>query len=1270
MVGSGCTSLKPKYKGIENFLRKIAFNLGNTPSQTEVKIISCIPIDVTDLQKKICELERELEERDGGGGGRGGDNVEQVAQVQRSSHSLARTNLTIGAVTLDADSTPFACPSPDAADNAKQSSSHSLNVEPPSPSRGSLAVIDRGPTLIKPRSSTTVSITEKQNCMPNSVNEPNNSKRKRKVMPKFRLMVKKSKGKTQMMCYTHPKKKMEETTRRSRLRSSREEKTDHAYLENVMKQQYRPKPLNVEPSTSGEFSWPVCRDEPASSSTPPHRDSEVCSCCHGLFHNIPYEADTAIDNSHEHSAYYDSSLYDVIPVRETPIKTMIKKDIYQHMKNEVSQNRRLDDVYLEMERNFRHDNLNLPRVHYEQQLTTEYCTVNTPIRSNPKHRSKNKTTNKSALKKEQVIKAMQKRRHDLNLRMAEMSCSDYVECGTVYNKTKNPKPLLTSSTPRQPPSQSLNPPVFSSPRQILKNAECLTISFNNQETQSSLSHTVQMEPPPVEPSPPPPEPEEPSAPDNKTEITLNQIKSILHAVLTEVKTNTQKQVIEGKPKKDAVVQNGPSQDILAAYSSFMNSYQYSPKCSFCPYGQGRPCPLQPGDKSQRLYPPGTGVPPMCILRHDSKSTQNGFHPTTGPSPCGEINKCVQNYPIFIHTNGRQCKCCYRSVPTKPNLPSSSPQPADVPANRNEPRNQETNNLIKEIYKSLAINTNYTQNHNSSNYSSVAASNKKFEFKFEPKAKPKIGASEILHEGEQPTFAGKEFKSQFRATGARYRSEVQTVTTVSSAATESATPRGDGVRSLMSAKKELHSTSSDNANVHKRSPPAACKYSSPAENRDGRYGDNNDHEYSSFERRDQSYSPSKRQDQGPPSVHHMRRYSPPKTRDQRYSPVDKRSRRHSPRSRERGRSSITDEDTASSDGSEESVTTVIGREEKKKKGLFSNLKKLFTGRRRRRKQDSSSEIDQEATSDSDDYETVYSEVTNRNGKNTKHHRNPSPAPVPEPRRQRQRPHSKISFSRHHRPGVSATTNARRRHDDNVIPPRTRRSPYMEQEYRRHWAEDVGFHQGDTPYYSSRSPRARSRARREFDFAKYITPPDRPYNPYTREYEARPVLTSIPHSPIPARRPRTVRSPHSLQRALQSPYNPPRTAQRTHTQPRALQQPFYPRMSVQQRFNQYRTPETVPPYKQYRAPAPVPPYKQYRAPAPVPPYPPRCNALLVSKCGQIEQTPKPFIIPQELKHLYIPQSYKPATKEGVSWLKKLNKCTNINCGVKWKEFFLNG
>ncbi|CAH2074753.1 unnamed protein product, partial [Iphiclides podalirius] len=57
-----CPPYRHKFKGIENFLRRVAFNLGNTPSQTEVKIISCIPIDVTDLQQKINTLERELYE--------------------------------------------------------------------------------------------------------------------------------------------------------------------------------------------------------------------------------------------------------------------------------------------------------------------------------------------------------------------------------------------------------------------------------------------------------------------------------------------------------------------------------------------------------------------------------------------------------------------------------------------------------------------------------------------------------------------------------------------------------------------------------------------------------------------------------------------------------------------------------------------------------------------------------------------------------------------------------------------------------------------------------------------------------------------------------------------------------------------------------------------------------------------------------------------------------------------------------------------------------
>lgn len=243
----------------------------------------------------------------------------------------------------------------------------------------------------------------------------------------------------------------------------------------------------------------------------------------------------------------------------------------------------------------------------------------------------------------------------------------------------------------------------------VKNVECLATSVNNTECQTASTKSVQLE--------------AVVNTENKTEITLNQIKTILQSVLTEVKTNSQmKCLLECIPKKDAVVQKDQSQNNMQTTvtpaskihpvqdaSSLMN-YSYSPY-NLTPYGP----PLS------RRVPSSLLAPPL-----------SPFQP-----------KCMQNYPLFIQTTGRQCACCFRSMPkgvntsgsttvsNAPMPPIHQPHPTTIATNTEQlsnhgtplsSRRPETDKLIQEIYKSLAVNVDYFTKNSTSDCNDLKSSN--------------------------------------------------------------------------------------------------------------------------------------------------------------------------------------------------------------------------------------------------------------------------------------------------------------------------------------------------------------------------------------------------------------------------------------------------------------------------------------------------------------------------------------------------------------------
>lgn len=303
-----------------------------------------------------------------------------------------------------------------------------------------------------------------------------------------------------------------------------------AYISDMIRKQYTPVPIIQDYSIMSEFSSPICRDVERGCAGPP--ESDACSCCRG-----------ARDADHQRAAppdalrapparpaapygsntdFYDTTLYDMIPVRERPIRTtkVHDKSARRSPKSNHSERSR--------SRTKMHYVINH---HGRVPVTSRLNSRKTPARM-------------------VNIKISPKRKFVSEREPTETSNSCCFDCGNVYVKR-----VLANSKPPAAPK----PPVTTSH----KNVECLTHALNDSECQTTTTQSVQIDQELLE--------------EKKTEATLNQIKTILQTVLTEVKTNAQlKQVAEDKCKKDAVVQKGASQGNMPGCSSLLHSYTYSP----------------------------------------------------------------------------------------------------------------------------------------------------------------------------------------------------------------------------------------------------------------------------------------------------------------------------------------------------------------------------------------------------------------------------------------------------------------------------------------------------------------------------------------------------------------------------------------------------------------------------------------------------------------------------------------------------------------------
>lgn len=621
-----------------------------------MKIISCIPIDVTDLQQKILHLEKQLDES-----GRRSPDIQlpnqnpitnKVTKLPKPSLSQKRTVNTVLCETNfpHVSTTAVACNALDcdrstspACTQSGKKSNVSFIFPTTSAVEHSQINLDENPytsqrTAIQPE------IIPTYNYIPKMNNPKPNEYRKNFFRNKKKLLKKSKKAKSPYIYYaqTHTSPFNKGDMKADVPKNDND--LSRSYLSKMINKQYKPKLLGGNMSQASEFSTPICRDSLPQAENIGRFESDLCSCCHGTFHNIDnnvtvkYPQTYMINEISTGNAYYDTNDYDLVPVREKPIK----------MKNDSDVSRR-KELKPQIDMRCWPENI---RSKYRSHLyyyppgdypplkpSYNYVIKNRPdyysgyMRKLPKLSRTEPTAKKVTVKRRRINR-------DRHISV-ETSKSCYIDIGSNYPKKLYKKPKV---------QKSLQPiPV------LHKNAECLTTVINNSECQTVTSNI------------------EANLSEAKTEATLNQIKSILQSVLAEVKVSSQtrSQISEEKPKKDAVVQKGPSQSNMPT-SSLMNSITYSPYAM-------NPNPYMASCSRQ------LSSGPLCYP----------------PAPL----KCFQNFPLFIQTPGRHvCASCYRnsSHVKSSHLKQATTTATNTDEMKEEARSKETEKLIKEIYKSMAL----------------------------------------------------------------------------------------------------------------------------------------------------------------------------------------------------------------------------------------------------------------------------------------------------------------------------------------------------------------------------------------------------------------------------------------------------------------------------------------------------------------------------------------------------------------------------------------
>ncbi|CAH0604460.1 unnamed protein product [Chrysodeixis includens] len=892
----------------------------NTPSQTEVKIISCIPIDVTDLQQKILHLERQLDDS-----GKCSPSIQLPDQnpitnkVTRLPKPTLSQRRTVNAVLCETNfphvsTTAVTCNSLDcdrstspACTQAKKKSSVSFTF-PKTNEADNISHIRLNLNAYTAEERT----TEAKELVPTydyvSKMTERNEQRKNFFSNKKRLLKKSKKAKSPYVYYAQTNSSPFKKTDMMADVPKNDNDLSRSYLCKMINKQYKPKLLGGYMSQASEFSTPICRDTLPHTETPDRFESDLCSCCHGAFHNIDnnvtvkYPQTYMVNEMNTGNVYYDTKDYDLVPVRETPLK--IKNDYDFPRRKEVKPQIDIRCWPENIRSKYKGHLYYGPPGDYPFKLNYNYVLKNRPDYCSRHVRKLSKLNRIEPLRKKVALKRRRMNR-DRHIRV-ETSKSCYIDIGSNYPKKTFKKPKV---------QKSLQPiPV------LHKNAECLTTVINNSECQTVTSNI------------------EANLTEAKTEATLNQIKSILQSVLAEVKVSSQtrSQMSEEKAKKDAVVQKGPSQSNMQG-SSLMNSITYSPYAM-------NPNPYMASCSRQ------LNSGPLCYP----------------PAPL----KCFQNFPLFIQTQGRHiCATCYRNSSHIKSGPSK--QATTIATNtdemKEEAKNKETEKLIKEIYKSMALTMDIGNRDTSqSDYQDVDTSTHVF------------GSPIIIR--SEPKKQSKNMKNVVQA------------------------------MSEIFAKKEVaESSESPNTIVESKLPSHNTSVRSQLVTTDTEVK----------LRRDRLEK-------------FMRARYPP--------PIMEADRRVLRKGFVHNVTTITESESSSTE-SDSDVTLVLPKEphepkqKKEKQGLFSKMLKsvkLFKTKEKVKNKEEKTEKEVDTSSDSADYQTVYSQKIERT-LNHKHRAHVAALP-------KRKTHSKISYKHAYQRDRS---------------PEKRKPPYMEQEYRRHWNERLMF-----------------------------------------------------------------------------------------------------------------------------------------------------------------------------------------------------------------------
>ncbi|CAH2086935.1 unnamed protein product [Euphydryas editha] len=529
---------KQRFKGVETFLRRVAFNLGNTASQTEVKIISCIPIDVTDLQQKIINLEKQLHEARQ----QGVAVDEKVTNTAKDKPSAVVNTALYGSTFAKPSSTISYC------SNKPIGTIKSGQVATCCGSFSSRAkksnVSFVFPALSAPDTKNSCDFNPRKGFSYDNaatIERCKNIFRKRKRKNDNRGN---NKMKTHLVYYaqTNSPFNMKDVPLKYNEILSSNDKLCMSHLNNVIRRQYDPNEVVEEFSDTSNLSRPICRDVDNKCKHLNHYESDICSCCHGKFQNIDnYMTKTNYDliltklhNSLDNTkTYYDSNHYDIIPVKENNNKIM--KYNLEHKKDKANFEIKCWPEPLRTKQRYHPFIVNyhsetLAKRHPNKRL--QPTIIQEKIKSQKINISRNKIK-----KPEQTTGS-------------GTSKSCYIDYSDIYPK----------QDPQQPKSRKSDvvKTILRKNESVETDEPVTKLEVSNQSTQLELIEDCR-------------------------EVTLNQIKTILQSVLEEVKTNAKLNNGDEIVKKDAVVQKGESQNSMPGDSTLLHSYTYNNSYNADPY---------------------------------------------------------------------------------------------------------------------------------------------------------------------------------------------------------------------------------------------------------------------------------------------------------------------------------------------------------------------------------------------------------------------------------------------------------------------------------------------------------------------------------------------------------------------------------------------------------------------------------------------------------------------------------------------------------------